>query len=192
MERKAEIKRETKETDITLCLNLEGGPAKLETGVGFLDHMLASFSIHSGFGLEVKAEGDLRVDSHHTVEDIGIVLGMAFKQALGDKLGIERFSSAYIPMDEALAFAAVDISGRAYLKFDAEFPQQAIGNFDACLAEEFFRAFAFNAGITLHIRSEYGSNSHHICEAIFKACARALKEAVRVTGSSVSSSKGVL
>jgi len=190
--RSAELNRKTKETDIAVKLDLDGGAADISTGIGFFDHMLTALSVHGEIGLTVKAEGDLNVDGHHTVEDVGIVLGMAFKNALGDKKGIARYGTAFIPMDEALGFASVDISGRPFLVFDAEFPEEKIGDFDSCLAEEFFRAFAFNAGITLHLKCVYGKNSHHIAEALFKACAHALKDAKAVSGSEILSTKGVL
>lgn len=171
--------RNTKETSISAAVNLDGGSVELSTGIGFFDHMLEAFAVHGGFGLTVKAEGDLQVDGHHTVEDTGIVLGKAFSQALSDKSGIARFGSFFVPMDEALAFASVDVSGRPYLVFDAEFPEQRVGAFDTCLTKEFFRAFCFNAGITLHVRVEYGENSHHMIEALFKAAAHALRLAVQ-------------
>jgi imidazoleglycerol-phosphate dehydratase len=154
--------------------------------------MLTALAVHCGIDLNVKCQGDLYVDAHHTVEDTGICLGKAFAQALGDKSGIARYGSAYVPMDEALAFCSLDISGRAFLVFNAQFSNDRIGQFDTCLTEEFFRAFAFNAGITLHIREEYGKNDHHICEAIFKAAAHALKQAIAVNGGAVLSTKGVL
>ena len=193
MNRKADISRKTKETDITLSLDIDGGDVGISTGIGFLDHMLNSFAVHGGFGLKLSAKGDLQVDAHHTAEDVGIVLGKAFSEALGDKSGIVRFGSAYIPMDEALGFCAVDISGRPFLVFNAEFTNERVGEFDTCLTEEFMRAFAFNAGITLHLRVEYGTNDHHKIEALFKALAYALKTAVRpnADGSAVST-KGVL
>lgn len=184
--------RETKETQIALYLNLDGGERKIETGIGFFDHMLNSFAVHSGFGLIIKCTGDLEVDGHHTVEDVGIVLGQAFANILGDRAGIARFGSAYVPMDEALGFCALDISGRPYLVFDAPMPQAICGQYDACLTVEFMRAFAMNAGVTLHLKSLYGENSHHITEALFKALARALKEAVCETGGEVLSAKGML
>ena len=184
--------RETKETQIALYLNLEGGERRIETGIGFSDHMLNSFAVHSGFGLIVKCTGDLEVDGHHTVEDVGIVLGQAFANILGDRSGIARFGSAYVPMDEALGFCALDISGRPYLVFDAEMPQAMCGQYDTCLTAEFMRAFAMHAGITLHLKSLYGDNSHHITEALFKALARALREAVQETSGEVLSAKGVL
>ena len=193
MKRRAAVGRETKETKIQLELCLDGGEINISTGVGFFDHMLTAFAVHGGFGLKVKASGDLYVDCHHTVEDTGIVLGDAFKQALESKAGIVRFGNAFIPMDETLAFAAVDISGRPFLVFDADFPQERIGEYDACMTEEFFRAFSFNAGITLHLKCEYGSNSHHIAEGLFKAAAHALKDAAASSGDGVLlSSKGVL
>lgn len=193
MTRTAEINRKTKETDISVKLNLDGGAVKINTGIGFLDHMLTALGVHGGFGLEVNCKGDLNVDGHHTAEDIGIVLGMAFKEALGDKSGIMRYGSSFIPMDEALGFCALDISARPFLVFNAEFTNERVGEFDTCLTEEFMRAFAFNAGITLHLRVEYGSNDHHKIEALFKALAYALKAAVRLNadGSTVST-KGVL
>ncbi len=191
--RTSEITRTTKETDITLKLNLDGGEVRVDTGIGFFDHMLNSFATHGGFGLELTAKGDLEVDGHHTVEDVGIVLGKAFNEALGDKGSIERFGSFYVPMDEALAFASVDVSGRPFLVFDAEFPQDTCGDYDCSLTVEFMRALAFNAQITLHIKSVYGDNSHHIIEAIFKSAAHALKAAVAQTNTGKPlSTKGVL
>lgn len=194
MNRTAEITRKTKETDISVKLDLDGGAhADISTGIGFLDHMLTALAVHGGFSLEVAAKGDLYVDGHHTAEDVGIVLGMAFKEALGDKSGIMRFGSAFVPMDESLAFCALDISARPFLVFNAQFTNERVGEFDTCLTEEFMRSFAFNAGITLHLRCEYGSNDHHKIEALFKALAYALKTAVkRNTDGSVVSTKGVL
>lgn len=194
MNRTAQITRKTKETDITLSLDLdEGGKVSINTGIGFLDHMLTALAVHGGFSLTVKCDGDLYVDGHHTTEDIGIVLGKAFAQALGDKAGIMRYGSAFIPMDEALAFCALDISARPFLVFNAQFTNAMIGQYDSCLTEEFMRAFAFNAGITLHLRCEYGSNDHHKTEALFKALAYALKTAVRRnTDGAVVSTKGML
>lgn len=189
----SEIKRKTKETDIFVRVDLDGsGKVDINSGIGFFDHMLTAFGVHSGIDLTVKCDGDLYVDGHHSVEDIGICLGKAFGEALGDKGGIARYGSAYVPMDEALAFCSLDISGRPFLVFDAEFHDDRIGQFDTCLSEEFFRAFAFNSGITLHIREEYGKNDHHITEAIFKAVAHALKDAMTETGKGVLSTKGVL
>ena len=191
--RNAQIERKTKETDIKLSLSLDGGEVKVDTGVGFFDHMLNSFSTHGGFGLNVKVTGDLNVDDHHTVEDTGFVLGTAFKEALGDKSSIERFGSFYVPMDEALSFASVDVSGRPFLVFDADFPQEKCGDYTSAMTVEFMRAFAFNAGITLHIKCLYGSNSHHIIESIYKAVAHAVRLAVKPNNSGeVLSTKGVL
>ena len=192
MRRAAEI-RETKETVIQVNLNLDGGAVEISTGIGFFDHMLTAFAVHGGFGLTVKAKGDLQVDCHHTVEDTGIVLGKAFAKALGDFSGIRRYGSFYVPMDEALVLAVCDLSGRAYLAFRAEFPEERIGTYDSCMTEEFLRAFAVNAGITLHIKEEYGKNSHHITEAVYKSLGHALKEAVtRSGGENPLSTKGVL
>ncbi len=191
--RSSEINRKTKETDIRLRLDLDGGDISVDTGIGFFDHMLVSFAVHGGFGLSIKVEGDLEVDCHHTIEDSGIVLGKAFSEALGDRSGIARFGSFYVPMDEALAFCALDISGRPFLVFDASFPEERIGGYDSCMTEEFMRAFSYNSGITLHMKSLYGKNSHHITEAMYKALSHALREAVSVTGSDKPlSSKGVL
>lgn len=192
MARIGEITRTTKETDIRVFLNLDGGEVRVHSGIGFLDHMLTALGVHGGFGLTVECKGDLEVDGHHSAEDIGIVLGQAFAQAVGDKKGIARYGSFYIPMDEALAFCSLDISGRPFLVFDAEFPQWRCGEFDCCLTEEFFRAFAMHAGVTLHIKSLYGKNSHHIIEAIFKAVAHALKAAVKVEYEGTLSTKGSL
>lgn len=191
--RKALIERKTKETDISLDLCLDGGDVSVDTGIGFFDHMLNSFAVHGGFGLNVSVKGDLNVDDHHTVEDTGIALGAAFKEALGDKGSIERFGSFYVPMDEALAFASIDVSGRPFLVFDVDFPQEKCGDYTSALTVEFMRAFAFNAGITLHIKCLYGSNSHHIIEAVYKAVAHALRLAVKSNNSGeVLSTKGVL
>ncbi|MBQ6053328.1 MAG: imidazoleglycerol-phosphate dehydratase HisB [Clostridia bacterium] len=184
------INRQTAETRISVNLSVDGtGSFDGSSGIGFFDHMLNSFAVHGGFDIVLSAKGDLNVDCHHTVEDIGIVLGKAFYGALGDKRGIARFGSCAIPMDEALARAVVDISGRPYLVFDAEFKDSKVGEFDTCLTEEFFRAFAFNAGITLHLALLYGSNSHHCIEALFKSSARALKAAVKIDGESIPSTK---
>ena len=191
--RNAAVERKTKETEIFVAVDMDGGNISIDTGIGFFDHMLTALAMHSGIALTVRAKGDLEVDCHHTVEDVGIVLGQALSKALGDKSGIKRYGSFFIPMDEALAFASVDISGRPFLVFDAEMPQAVVGGFDCCMTEEFFRAFAFNAGITLHIKCEYGSNSHHIIEAIFKAVAHSLACAVEKTDSGKTlSTKGVL
>ena len=185
--------RNTKETQIKLILNLDGGSISIDTGVGFFDHMLNSFATHGGFGLELSVKGDLNVDEHHTIEDTGIVLGTAFANALGDKSSIDRFGSFYVPMDEALAFSSVDISGRPFLVFDADFPQSRCGDYDCAMTVEFMRAFAFNAGITLHLKSLYGDNSHHITEALYKALAHSLRLAVKQnTSNKPLSTKGVL
>ena len=188
------IERKTKETDIKAELNVYGSSkAEIDSGIGFFDHMLTALTVHGGFDLKLSCKGDLDVDGHHTVEDCGIVLGKAFAEALGDKSGIVRFGSAYVPMDEALSFCAVDISGRPFLVFDADFANDMTGAFDNCLTEEFFRALAFNAGITLHIKNLYGKNDHHKIESIFKAVAYALKNAVRKNADgSVASTKGTL
>lgn len=176
------VERKTKETDVAVEVAFDGkGKADISTGIGFFDHMLTALSVHSGISMNIKCQGDLYVDGHHTVEDTGIVLGQALAQALGDKSGIARYGSAYIPMDEALGFCSLDISNRPFLVFNGEFTNQMIGEYDACLTEEFFRAFAFNAGITLHVNILYGTNDHHKCESVFKAVAHALKKAVKET-----------
>lgn len=195
MPRSATIHRATAETDITLTIDLDGcGAASVSTGVGFLDHMLCAFARHGLFDLTVSATGDTQVDDHHTVEDVGIVLGQAVRQALGDKRGIGRFSDVCIAMDEALVQAAIDISGRGAAYVDLPLPTQKVGTFDCELAEEFFIGFARDASLTLHVRELAGGNSHHIIEAAFKALGRALRFAVeldgRVTG--VPSTKGSL
>lgn len=192
MSRTANITRETKETQITLSLDLDGGAVSVDTGIGFFDHMLTALAFYAKFGLKLTARGDLHVDAHHTVEDVGIVLGQAIKQALGDKNGIRRFASAFIPMDEALCHTALDFSNRAYLHFEAEMPQEQIGNYDSCLTEEFMRAVAMNSGTTLHMRALYGKNAHHITEALFKSLGVCLHDASRISGEGVTSTKGVL
>lgn len=188
------ITRKTKETDIVLSLNLDGmGKTDINTGVGFFDHMLTAFAVHSGVDLSVICKGDLEVDCHHTVEDVGIVLGQAFLQAVGDRAGIARYGHFMLPMDEALAMAAIDISGRAYLVFDAEFKSANIGAMDTQMVEEFWRAFAMNAAVTLHLKLLYGTNDHHKAEAIFKAAAHAVKLAIVVQKEKVVlSTKGCL
>ena len=179
MAREAKITRTTKETDISIALDLDGtGQTSIQTGIGFFDHMLEAFGRHGLYDLDVKAIGDLQVDGHHTVEDVGIVLGQAFAQAMGDKRGIVRFGDIALPMDETLVLAAVDISGRGALYWNMQIPYQMVGSFDSTLAKEFFIAFATNAGITLHVQQLAGENVHHIIEATFKAVARALREAV--------------
>jgi imidazoleglycerol-phosphate dehydratase len=195
MERKVEVKRITGETDIKLFLDMDGaGEGNIDTGIGFFDHMLALFTRHGLFNLKVEAKGDLCVDAHHTVEDVGIVLGQAVKKALGEKKSIKRYGTSYVPMDEALAMVSVDLGGRPYLVFDAPFSVEKVGEMDTELVEEFFRAVAFNGGINLHIRVLYGKNNHHMIEAIFKAFGRALDEASqfdeRIKG--VMSTKGTL
>lgn len=193
--RTSRVERKTNETDICLSLNLDGsGKAGVSTGIGFFDHMLSQIARHGLFDLELKAKGDLHIDPHHTVEDVGICLGKAFLEALGEPAGIARYGSAIAPMDESLAEAAVDISGRPFLVFNATIPGERVGEFDTELTEEFFRAFAVNARVTLHLSLRYGSNAHHAIEGIFKATARALRIAVsidpRVQG--VPSTKGML
>lgn len=191
--RSASVERITKETNINISLNLDGGEIVINTGIGFFDHMLTAFAVHGGFGLNVNAKGDLYTDCHHTIEDTGIVLGMVFNKALADKSGIERFGSFYVPMDEALGFCSLDISGRPFLVFDAKFSEEKIGEYDSCMTEEFMRAFAFNSGITLHVKCIYGKNSHHITEALYKALGHSLKQAVKKNNDgSVLSTKGVL
>ena len=188
----AEISRKTKETDISLSLCLEGGAVSVSTGIGFFDHMLTALAFYAGWGLTLRVEGDLYVDGHHTVEDTGIVMGQAFRQALGDKVGIRRFGTAYVPMDEALCRTVLDCSNRPYLVFQADMPQPMIGGDDSCLTKEFMQAFAVHGGITLHQTCEYGDNAHHITEALYKSLGMALKEAAQVVGSGVTSTKGVL
>lgn len=179
--RHSAITRTTKETDIKLEFDLDGqGSVEAQTGVAFFDHMLDAFGRHGLFNMKVKVVGDLEVDAHHTVEDAGIVLGQAFKEALGDKRGITRFGSCFVPMDEALVLAACDISNRGQLYYDVSLPIEIIGTFDTTLAKEFFVAFAANAGVTLHVRTFSGENAHHIIEAVFKAVARCLSTAVTI------------
>ena len=191
--RKVDFARKTSETDIKGSLNLDGkGLYDIETGCGFFNHMMELFAKHGGFDVTLRCDGDLRVDGHHTVEDTGIVLGQALRGAVGDRRGIRRFASAYIPMDEALCFTALDFSNRPFLVFDAEMPQPMIGGYDSCLTEEFMRAFAMNSGLTLHMKALYGKNAHHITEALFKSLGVAIKDAVQVTGTGVTSTKGVL
>ena len=193
--RQTDIKRKTKETNIELSLNLDGrGGFEIETGSGFFDHMLSHVARHGLFDLKLHAKGDLHVDAHHTVEDVGICLGQAIDQALGDKKGIVRFASATVPMEDALASVAVDLCGRAYCVYNAAYTSDKIGEFDVQLVEEFLRALANNARMNLHVNVAYGSNSHHIAEAVFKALARSLAEAVRIDDrcEDVPSTKGVL
>lgn len=201
--RNAVIQRKTNETDITLELNLDGGDFHIDSGCGFLNHMLELFAVHSGFGLKIRCVGDTDVDFHHTVEDIGIALGQAFFKAIGDKVGIARYSDKTIPMDESLILCAVDISGRGTLNYDlkiesakvlddGETRQKWVGAFDTELVEEFFLAFVREARISLHLVQLYGKNTHHIIEGAFKAFARSLSEATKITGNNLPSSKGVL
>ena len=194
--REFEIKRTTKETDISLALSIDGtGKANLDTGCGFLDHMLTLFASHGGFDLTVSCKGDVEVDDHHTVEDIGICLGIALSKALGEKRGISRYGSMILPMDEALILAAVDLSGRSHLSFDLPIRAKKIGTFDTELIEEFFAAFVRNCPMALHIKMISGKNSHHIAEGAFKAVARALRAAVTVDpalAGQIPSTKGVL
>ena len=194
--RTCEVNRKTAETDIQLSLNLDGtGKSSVDTGCGFLNHMLTLFAAHGKFDLTVRCAGDTEVDDHHSVEDIGIVLGAAIAKALGDKRGIRRYGSMLLPMDEALVLCAVDLSGRSCLRLTADIPSQKIGTFDTELVEEFFLAVTRSAGMTLHIRQIDGTNSHHIVEAMFKAFGRALREAVSIDeslGGEIPSTKGVL
>lgn len=190
------INRDTKETQISMTLNLDGnGQANIDTGIGFMDHMLELFAFHSGFDLDVRCIGDLKVDSHHSVEDLGIVLGMCIKEALGDKKGITRYGQMSIPMDEALVTTTLDLSGRSYLVYNASLPMQLLGNYETEMTKEFFRAVSDQSGMTLHINESYGENTHHIIEAMFKSFARALKQAVSIDEKNkdkIVSSKGVL
>ncbi len=192
MARTASITRNTKETQVSIAVDLDGEGVQVSTGIGFFDHMLTAFGFYAKIGLKVNVHGDLEVDGHHTVEDTGIVLGQALKEALGDRTGIRRFGSCYVPMDEALAFTALDFSNRPYLVFDAEMPQERIGDYDSCLTVEFMRALAVNAGITLHQKCFYGANAHHMTEGLFKSLGMAIRDAVRVDGDGVTSTKGVL
>ena len=194
--RQAEIERQTKETYVYVSLNIDGkGEADVDTGVGFMDHMLELLAFHGNFDLKVRCKGDLQVDSHHTVEDLGIVLGQCFNKALGNKRGITRYGHFTIPMDEALVTTDLDFSGRPYLVFNVELDNIHLGNYEVEMTEEFFRAFAYNCFMPLHINELYGKNTHHIIEAIFKSMARAIKEAVTIDEAhkgQVVSSKGVL
>ena len=195
MPRTAQIHRRTAETDVSLCLDLDGsGQSTIQTGVGFFDHMLTLLARHSLIDLTVEAKGDLHVDAHHTVEDVGICLGKALLQALGAKAGIRRYGCMTVPMDETLATSVIDLSGRAFCVWNAELPPELLGTFNTALAEEFWRAVAGNGLMNLHVQCHYGKNAHHIIEAIFKATARALRQAVEhdPRGSGVPSTKGVL
>ena len=193
--RQADITRNTAETQITLAVNLDAQtPVDIQTGVGFFDHMLTLFASHGRMSLVVKANGDLHVDSHHTVEDVGIALGLALREALGDKAGINRYGTSFVPMDETLGMASLELSGRSYLVFDAEFTNPTLGNFDTELVEEFFQALAFNMQMNLHLKILHGKNNHHKSESLFKATGRALREAVTLNPEihGVNSTKGVL
>ena len=192
--RRGEITRKTRETDIYIVTELDGkGNSDIDTGVGFFDHMLTALSKHSGISMTIKVKGDLEVDCHHTIEDTGIALGQALYIALGGKSGIVRYGTAYIPMDEALAMCSLDLSNRPFLVFNCDFTNQSCGDYDLCMTEEFFRAFAFNAGITMHINLMYGTNDHHKAEAVYKAVAHALKAAVAYNADGTTlSTKGVL
>ena len=193
--RQAKIERNTFETKIKLSLNLDTQePVDIQTGVGFFDHMLTLFARHGRMSLVVKADGDLHVDSHHTVEDVGIALGQALRQALGDKVGINRYGTSFVPMDETLGMASLDLSGRSYLVFDSEFDNPKLGHFDTELVEEFFQALAFNVQMNLHLKILHGKNNHHKAESLFKATGRALREAVNINPEikGVNSTKGML
>jgi imidazoleglycerol-phosphate dehydratase len=194
--RTASIKRKTKETDVEVEINLDGtGTASISTGIGFFDHMLDLLARHSRIDMTVRAKGDLHIDHHHTTEDVGIALGTAVKQALGDMKGIARYASLHMPMDEALTRVAIDISGRPFLVFKAEFARDKVGTFDTELVREWFQAFAMNAGITLHVETLYGTNDHHISESCFKGLARALRAAVSIdprAAGEIPSTKGTL
>jgi imidazoleglycerol-phosphate dehydratase len=194
--RQARVTRKTRETEVVLSLDVDGtGDSKVATPIPFLSHMLEAWARHGLMDLTIEASGDVEVDIHHTVEDVGIVLGQALRQALGDKKGITRFGSAFVPMDEALVFAAVDLSGRPFLVFDVPVARARVANFDLDMLQEFFRAFAFNAETTLHVKMHYGHNLHHVTEAVFKAVARALAQATRLDpriAGLLPSTKGVL
>ena len=194
--RKAAVKRKTKETDVAVEIDLDGtGTGSISTGIGFLDHMLDLLSRHSRIDMTVKAKGDLHIDQHHTTEDVGIALGQAVKQALGDVKGITRYADVHVPMDEALTRVAIDISGRPFLVFEAEFVRDKVGTFDTELVQEWFQAFATNAGVTLHVQVLYGTNDHHIAESCFKGLARALRAAISIDARAVNeipSTKGSL
>lgn len=195
MSRISTLERNTKETKIKLTINLDGeGKTNIDTGVGFFDHMLNLMAFHGGLDLDIKANGDLEVCDHHMVEDTGILLGKAFLEALGDKKGINRYGTFFLPMDETLVQVSLDISGRSFLVFDAEFKRDTVGTFSTEMTEEFFRAFAFNSGITLHAKVLYGSNDHHKIEALFKALGRALREAKNINENDMRlpSTKGML
>lgn len=190
--KKSVIERKTKETDIYIMLDPDTREIVTDTGIGFFDHMLHAFMFYAGLGGEIRVVGDLHVDAHHTVEDMGIALGGAIRSSLGDKAGIRRFAERFVPMDEALCHTVLDISGRAYLVFDAPMPQEVIGGYDSCLTEEFMRGLSSAAGLTLHQRCLYGSNAHHITEALYKSLGLAIRDAAIAVGTEVTSTKGVL
>lgn len=191
--RKAVIQRTTSETDIRLELCLDGGPVSIATGLGFFDHMLNQIARHGGFGLQIQAKGDLHIDSHHLVEDVGLCLGDALREALGDRRGIARFGEAHAPLDESLARVVVDLSGRPYCVFDADLPVMVLGDgFQTEMVREFFVAFSTRGGLNLHASVLYGTNVHHRIEALFKALARSLRQAVRIEGDAIASTKGTL
>ena len=193
MSREATLRRETKETTVDLTLDVDGsGTTTVSTGIPFFDHMLEQLGKHSGFNLDIEAKGDLEVDLHHTVEDVGIVLGQALREALGDKRGVRRFANSLVPLDEALVQVALDLSGRPFLVYDVEPVAEWIGTFDPQLAEEFWKGFVDGARVTLHIRSVSGKNGHHVIEASFKGVARALRDAVKIESDDVPSTKGTL
>jgi imidazoleglycerol-phosphate dehydratase len=194
MARTGEISRETRETEIALAVDLDGGEVEAATGIGFFDHMLESLARHAALGLQVKATGDLQTGAHHTVEDVGIALGQALDRALADRAGIRRYGSAAVPMDEALGICSIDVSGRPFCLFASEMPLTSIAGFETELTEEFFRAVATNAKLTVHVGTRYGSNAHHMVEACFKAFARALREAIEIDprAEGVPSTKGTL
>lgn len=190
--RQAQVSRKTKETDIKLSLNLDGGPISIDSDLGFFDHMLNSLATYAGWGFSLEAEGDLHIDQHHCVEDIGLVLGQAVAEALGDYSGHARFGSSLTVMDEAMAEVALDAGRRPFLHFQVDWPQPVCGQFELCLVEEFWRAFSQKAGVTLHIIGRHGRNSHHLAEAVFKGAGRALSQALASRGGGVLSTKGVL
>ena len=193
MKRLSQISRKTNETNINLKINLDGnGTSVVKTEVGFLNHMRSLLAFHSNIDIELDSKGDIEVCDHHLIEDIGIALGRSINEALGDKKGIKRYGTFFLPMDESLVMVSLDISGRSYLHFEAGFKRESIGNFSTEMVKEFFRAVAFNAGITLHIKVLYGENDHHKIEGIFKCVGRALKEAINIEGNIIPSSKGII
>lgn len=193
MKRLSQISRKTNETNINLKINLDGnGTSVVKTEVGFLNHMISLLAFHSNIDIELDSKGDIEVCDHHLIEDIGIDLGRSINEALGDKKGIKRYGTFFLPMDESLVMVSLDISGRSYLHFEAGFKRESIGNFSTEMVKEFFRAVAFNAGITLHIKVLYGENDHHKIEGIFKCVGRALKEAINIEGNIIPSSKGII